>query len=155
MSNEAEPRLRRIPGVVARGHAVASGQALDSPYPEGTIALQTPVFRRLGLDISRFFAATVNIDIRPHRFRIRRAEILLRSVRWCDEHPPEDFSFSRCKLIFCSSEYDSMVYYPHPETKARHFQSDQTIEVLAPFVEGLEYGSAVAVEVDTREIEIL
>jgi hypothetical protein len=34
------------------GHGVASGQAAASPYPAGTIALQSPHFASLGLDLS-------------------------------------------------------------------------------------------------------
>ena len=34
------------------GHGVASGGSTTSPYPEGTIAMQQPLFAQLGLDLS-------------------------------------------------------------------------------------------------------
>ena len=48
-----------------------------------------------------------------------------------------------------------LIYFPHPETKERHFQSDTTVEVLAPYVEGLAPGAAVTLEVLLREVEII
>jgi hypothetical protein len=53
-------------------------------------------------------------------------------VEWTDLHPPETFSFSPCSVEFEGQEYQAYVYYPHPETKERHFQEPTMIEVLAP-----------------------
>lgn len=35
-------------GIIRRGHGVASGSAVASPYAEGTLALQIPIFLKLG-----------------------------------------------------------------------------------------------------------
>ncbi len=45
-----------VEGIIERGHQVASGMASDSPYPKGTIEMQTPFFQNLGLDLSAFFS---------------------------------------------------------------------------------------------------
>lgn len=134
---------RRVSGRVIRGHRVASGLATDSPYSAGTIETQAPVFASLGLDISGYFPATINVDISPLHFRIVTPTVRLDQVRWCDQHPPETFSFCSCRVVFSETEYRGLIYYPHPETKKLHFQDDQTVEILAPRVPGLRYGSII------------
>ena len=49
---------------------------------------------------------------------------------------------------------DGYVYYPHPDTKPRHFQPPSVIEVIAPLIEGIAYGSPVRLEVDPSEVVI-
>ncbi len=83
-----------------------------------------------------------------------RAEFTFRDVQWTDLHPPEHFSFSRCKVIFRNLEYDGWVYYPHPETKIRNFQNPSLLEVIAMPIPELAYGGEVDVLVDPAEIEI-
>lgn len=143
-----------VDGVVARGHGVASGQAPDSPYPDGTIRMQMARFRERGLDLNGIYPATLNVSIRPFRFRMVAPERTFRGVDWCDEHPPEDFSFSCCRLRYAGTTYDAFVYYPHPETKIRHYQDPHTIEVLAPWIEGLTYGDAVQLVLDADTMAV-
>ena len=135
----------RVEGTVVRGHRVASGASDSSPYADGTIAMQSPIFRRLGIDLSPFYPATINVDISPLRYSILESAKRLDRVRWCDEHPPETFSFSDCTVVYLGVEYTAMIYYPHPETKVTHFQADTVLEILAPFIPGLDYGSLIAV----------
>ena len=85
-----------VSGVVEWGYKVASGQATDSPYPGGDLEMQLPLFVKLGLDLSSFYRATLNISIRPYTFTVRNPEFTFRQVEWTTRHPPEDFSFSRC-----------------------------------------------------------
>ena len=143
-----------IPGVVERGHGVASGSAVDSPYPRGTIEMQTPFFEALGLDLSGFHPATLNISIAPRTFRMAAPAFTFRQVGWTPLIPPEDFDFSRCRLVFNRRRFDALVYFPHPETKIQHFQPASTIEVLAPFVSGIQPGMNVRLELNGREIHI-
>lgn len=144
-----------VPGVVERGYGVASGTAADSPYPRGTIEMQTPFFRALGLDLADYFPGTLNVSIAPNTFRMAAPEFTFRGVPWFPDIPPEDFSFSRCRLVAGSPAVDGLVYYPHPETKTRHEQSTSTLEILAPHVPGIRPGDAVTLELDPREIEII
>lgn len=143
-----------LPGQVERGHMVASGQAGDSPYPAGTILMQIPLFKERGLDLSPFYPATLNISIRPYTFQVVNPEHTFRRVEWTTRHPPEDFSFSRCRASFQGMTYGGWVYYPHPETKKRDFQSPSTVEVLAPFIPNLKYGDSVELGLNPDEIRV-
>ncbi|NJL45987.1 MAG: hypothetical protein HC922_10300 [Leptolyngbyaceae cyanobacterium SM2_3_12] len=143
-----------ISTTVVKGHGVASGLAADSPYPAGTIAMQMPVFQALGLDLSDMRAATLNLSLGSHSFSLISPAITFRQVTWTDRHPPEDFSFTPCGLGIAGELYPGWVYYPHPETKARHFQSNTVIEVLAPPIAGLGYGSVVELGYDPATLAI-
>ncbi len=142
-----------IPGVIVRGHGVASGQG-DSPYPRGTLEMQKPFFLARGLDLSPYYEGTLNISIAPRGFTMQRPEITFRQVEWTRLHPPEDFSFSRCLVAAGGVEAEGWVYYPHPETKIRHFQDPSMIEVIARFVPGLTYGDTVQLSLNPAEIRV-
>jgi hypothetical protein len=144
-----------IPGIIERGHGVASGSAPDSPFARGTIEMQTPFFKDLGLDLTDFYPGTLNVSIAPRTFRMKSPATTFRGVAWTPEIPPEDFSFSGCRLRFAGRRYDGLVYYPHPETKIRHYQSPSTLEILAQYIAGIGRGDAVDLEIDSREIEII
>lgn len=148
------PNWKAIAGIVQRGHQVASGQAPDSPYPQGSIEIQTPYFQALGLDISSCFKGTLNLSIQPYRFVMRQPAYTFRQVHWTTAHPPENFSFSPCQVVFQAVTYDGFVYYPHPETKARHFQDPSTLEVLASLIPQLQVGDLVELKINLAEIEI-
>jgi len=77
-----------------------------------------------------------------------------RNVAWTAHHPPEDFSFSRCALVFNGRRYDGWVYYPHPETKKEHFQDPALVEIIAARVPGMEYGSAVELLLNPDEVNV-
>ena len=141
-----------VHGVVIEGYHVASGPSKDYPY--GALDRQRPVFASRGLDLSGFFNGTLNIDIRPHTFELVRPEFTFHHVKWTDLHPPEHFSFSRCKVIFDGVEYQGWVYYPHPETKLRHFQNPSLLEVIAYPIPNIKYGDVVGVMVNPEEIVI-
>ncbi len=144
-----------VPGVVQAGHRVASGQAEDGLYPQGSIVMQTPFFLARGLDLRPFHPATLNISIAPRSFVLRAPALTFRQVAWTALHPPEDFSFSRCRVHFEGHGYSAWIYYPHPETKARHFQAPVVLEIIAPFIQGLGYGCRVVVEVQPDEVDIV
>jgi hypothetical protein len=141
-----------IPGRIAQGYRVASGPSADYPY--GALDRQRPIFASRGLDLSRYFNGTLNIDIHPHTFLMLKPEHTFRHVEWTDMHPPEHFSFSRCKVIFRNVEYDGWVYYPHPETKIRNFQNPSLLEVIAMPIPEIQYGDDVDVLVNPSEITI-
>jgi hypothetical protein len=136
---------------VQPGHQVASGRG-SSPYPAGTIALQTPCFQALGLDLTPFYPATLNLDLSPYEAVMQQPALTFRQVDWTPAHPPEDFSFSPCRLRFHGIRYDGWVYYPHPATKTRHFQNSAVLEVLAPEIPGIGYGDRLTVELNPTEI---
>jgi hypothetical protein len=139
-------------GIVIQGYRVASGPSRDYPY--GTLDKQRPIFKARGLDLEGYFNGTLNIDLRPFTFKLIKPEFTFRNVEWTDLHPPENFSFSRCKVIYKDIEYDGWVYYPHPETKLRHFQDPSLLEVIAHPIPGIKYGDEVQVCVHPDRIEV-
>ena len=131
---------------------MASGPSKDYPY--GALEKQRPFFTSRGLNLDHYFNGTLNIDIRPFEFHLLKAEYTFRNIEWTDLHPPEHFSFSRCKVIFKDVEYDGWVYYPHPVTKLRHFQNPSLLEVIAQPIPEIKYGDALDVLVNPAEITI-
>lgn len=143
-----------IAGTVQQGHQVASGSATDSPYPAGTIALQIPYFQALGLDLTACFPGTLNVSIAPYQFQLIQSPYRFKQVHWTDRHPPENFSFSACQVIFDSIRYGGWIYYPDPATKRTHFQPASTLEILAPPIRGITYGDRLTLEVNASEVKI-
>ncbi|MBP0018449.1 MAG: hypothetical protein J7647_12985 [Cyanobacteria bacterium SBLK] len=143
-----------VKGVVKPGYGVASGQGDNTPYPRGSIAMQAPFFQQLGLDLTPYFSGTLNVSIAPHQFAFIQPEYAFRQVKWYAETPPEDFSFSPCRLIFQEKTYSSLIYYPHPDTKPQHFQDRSTLEILAPLIPSIAYNSIVKIELSDRAVKI-
>jgi len=142
-----------ISGTVVAGYRVASGPSQDYPY--GSLKRQRPIFKALGLDLDSYFNGTLNIDIRPLKFEISRPQYTFEHVAWTDLHPPETFSFSRCQVIFRGLSYDGWVYYPHPETKLRHFQNPSLLEVIALPIPEIGYGDQLLAHLNPAEISLL
>ena len=137
-------------GILMRGHQVASRPSKEYPY--SSLEKQKPFFKALGLDLQEYFNGTLNISIAPFVFDMAHPEHTFELVEWTDLHPPETFSFSRCKVIFKGVEYAGWVYYPHPETKKTHFQNPSLIEVITYQITEIQYGDTLDVEVNTDEI---
>jgi len=141
-----------LKGIVVRGHQVAS-QPSDV-YPFGTIEKQKPFFRALGLNLDDCYNGSLNVSISPKTFKVLNPEYTFELVEWTDLHPPETFSFSRCTLIFNGIRFVSWVYYPHPETKIRHFDNPSVIEILTQHIPDIHYGDPVEIELDSGEIQV-
>jgi len=144
--------MSHLHGILVQDYNVASGPSADYPY--GALDRQRPIFKAGGLDLGDYFNGTLNIDIRPYTFRMVKPEFTFHHVEWTDLHPPEHFSFSRCKVIYKEIEYDGWVYYPHPETKKRNFQNPSLLEVIAHPIPEIQYGDEVQVKVNLEEIEV-
>ena len=141
-----------IRGVLVEGYRVASGPSKDYPY--GALDRQRPIFKERGLDLSGLFNGTLNINLRPFEFKILKPEFTFRHVEWTDLHPPEDFSFSRCRVIYRDVPYEGWVYYPHPETKKRNFQDPSLMEVIATPIPAILYGDELHVLLNPDRIEV-
>lgn len=146
--------LKKVTAILQRGHQVASGESADSPYPAGTIQMQIPFFKAQGLDLSSFYPATLNLSIQPAKFEIICADFCFRNVHWAEGFEAEDFSFVSCCLRYQQHSYQALIYYPHPETKKRHFQSASMIEVLAPKIPDITYGDVLILEYDDSKLTI-
>ncbi len=143
-----------LPGRVVVGYKIASGGAETSPYPAGSIAMQVPVFRELGLDLSTCFPATLNVSISPRTFAVTSPQYTFTAVKWSPHHPAENFSFSPCRIAYGDRLYSGFLYYPDPATKIDHFHDASTMEIISARIRGIRYGCQLRVSVDKDEITI-
>ena len=146
------PNWTLLTGTLARGYRVASGPSQDYPY--GALERQRPLFKARGLELDGYFNGSLNIDIRPATFSMQKPEYTFPLVEWTNLHPPETFSFSRCRVVYREIEYEGWVYYPHPETKLRNFQNPSLLEVIARPIPGIVYGEMLGAWVNTNEIGV-
>jgi hypothetical protein len=142
----------RLAGILAQGHRVASRPS--KAYPYSSLEKQKPLFKERGLDLYTYFNGTLNISIAPLEFEMTNPEFTFPLIEWTDLHPPETFSFSRCRVRFEGKEYKGWVYYPHPETKKTHFQNPSLVEVITYEIPNIHYGDAIEVELNPNEITV-
>lgn len=144
--------LRWHAATVVAGYGVASGQGEASPYPEGTIALQAPLFAARGLDLSGMFPGTLNLSFVDSRWQLSQPDASFEQLCWTDRHPPETFSFWRVGLRWRgrATPLGGLLYWPHPETKRRHHHSPDRLEVLAPWIPELSRCQDLELGVDPR-----
>lgn len=156
--------LRWHPAVLLEGHGVASGQALNagqlktSPYPKGTIAMQAPFFAALGLDLSPFWPGTLNLSFSPAELQLKNPDYLFRDLEWTHLHPPETFSFWKIRLRSVGVHdfnVPGLVYRPHPETKARHWQNSSVLEILVPYIDHIRLSELFELGVNPETIQVL
>jgi hypothetical protein len=141
-----------VNGILVQGYRVASGPSTDYPY--GALDRQRPIFKVRGLDLDGYFNGTLNIDIHPYTFTMQKPQYTFLYVEWTDLHPPEHFSFSRCRVLFGGKLYEGWVYYPHPETKERNFQNPSLVEVIAMPIRDIQYGDELKVLLNPQEIAV-
>jgi hypothetical protein len=133
-------------GVVIAGHGVASGRSVGTagnPYPQGSIAMQAPSFQAQGVDLSNCFLGTINLEIAPQTWQLVRADHRFEHLSWTHLHPPETFSFVALEVHWQGRWHAGWLYYPHPETKATHFQSRSVMELILPKLDGVQTGSTL------------
>jgi hypothetical protein len=141
-----------VEGILVRGHGVASAPSNDYPY--GTLIKQKPYFMALGLDLGGFYMGTLNISIAPRTWEMVTPDYAFHRVAWSDLHPPEDFSFSSCRILFDRHVYPGWIYYPHPQTKVRHFQDSSLIEVISEFIPTIRIGNSLSLEINNTAVRI-
>lgn len=140
---------------IVEGHRVASGLNGNPQFPGGTLKMQAPFFRALGLDLDAFHRGTMNVSISPCRYRVLKAPTTFRQVKWHPTEPAEDFSFFDVQLQRANGvAVAGKIYYPHPETKPAHFQAPDVLELLFPFVEGLCGGDEIQLRIPAEQMII-
>src|SRR5450756_606957 len=134
-------KIQIITARLVQGHRVASGLNGNPRFPGGTLRMQAPYFQALGFDITRLYLGTLNVSISPASYRVVKPRHTFRSVKWHPTEPAEDFSFFDVS-VRCpdQSRVAGFIYFPHPDTKPEHFQKPDVLELLLPYVEGLQYG---------------
>jgi len=58
-------------------------------------------------------------------------------------------------VIHKDIEYEGWIYYPHPETKLRHFQNPSLLEVIAYTIPDIKYGDELDVLLNPEEIHVM
>ena len=148
-------RWRQLRGVIQKGHQVASKRCLDPRFPEGTIQMQIPYFKKLGCDLDAYYPGTINLNISPFLFRMKKARFCFNKLRWSSNTPPEDFSLADCRILTEGGRVmNGLLYYPHPETKPEHFQNPEVMEIITSYIEGISYGQELLLEIDSQQVEI-
>ncbi len=144
----------KIKARIIPGYGAASGKSGDARYPYGTIRMQQNCFLDRGLDIRHYYMGTVNVDISPFGFEIKRPKYFFEKVKWSDHIPPENFYFFDVTLHFNNKGYAGLIYMPDPSTKVEHVQSASTLELILPEIEELNYEDEVTIELNTEQINI-
>ena len=145
-----------LTGTVMSGHGVASGRSENSPYPAGTIELQTPHFAARGIDLSDCWPGTINLSFAPFDVRVRDPDHCVSDLFWTEHHPPETFSLWRIELLLSgASPVRGWIYRPHPETKKRHWQPGSMLELLAPALPGVVTGRSVSIRDPEDRIRLI
>jgi hypothetical protein len=143
-----------INGKVVRGHGVASGSGGDPRFPAGTLALQLPIFARLGLQLEGFYHGTINVSVAPLLPQPQRPIVTYQEVQWHPGCPAEDFSFFDIKIAGAAGvAVPAYIYWPHPETKPEHFQDPHVVEILAPHLEDISEGLPARLWVDPARMK--
>jgi len=144
-----------VRGEIRSGHGVASGKGKDERYPEGTLKQQFEHFLKKGLDLGNYFRGTINLDISPSSYQIKKPKYFFKNIDWSDYIPPENFYFFDVSLSFKDKTYDGLIYMPDPETKEDHVQIPNMLELILPKIKGLSYGHIVDVTVKKSQLEII
>jgi hypothetical protein len=153
--NNSGSNVQVVKARIVEGHRVASGQNGNPVFPGGTLKMQTPFFGALGLDLARYYRGTLNVSIAPRQYHVVAPRLTYRAVKWHPTEPPEDFSFLDVHLLRDNLyPVEGLIYFPHPETKPTHFQAPDVLELLLPFVEGLDYGAEIRLEIPSTQMLI-
>lgn len=146
----------KIKGKVVPGHGVASGKGNDPRYPQGTLALQKPFFKERGLDLEQFYRGTINVDISPAIFVIKKGRYFFESINWSPHIPAENFYFFDVVVQKNNRRYKGLIYMPDPATKTDHMQNPSVLEVLLrEKIEGMETGISLLLEINTEQIKVV
>ena len=117
--------------------------------------MQIPHFLERGLDLRNHYPATLNLSLAPNGYRLEKPRLTFHQVPWHPTEPPEDFSFVDCEVRPAAGSrwFRGWIYYPHPETKPEHFQSEDVLEVLVEDeIPGLSYGYAIELRADPDQV---
>ena len=144
-----------VRGEIKSGHGVASGKGKDERYPEGTLKQQFRHFLEQGLDLSNYFMGTINLDISPNAYEIKKPKYFFKNIDWSDYIPPENFYFFDVSLYYNDKTYQGLVYMPDPETKEDHMQKPTILELILPKIKGLEYGVIVDIALKKDQLKII
>ena len=94
----------------------------------------------------------------PAELQLKNPDYLFRDLQWTHLHPPETFSFWKIRLRSVGAHdfnVPGLVYRPHPETKARHWQSSSVLEILVPYIDHIRLSEWFELGVNPETIQVL
>lgn len=116
--------------------------------------MQSPFFRKLGLDLAHYFQGTLNLCVLPYSFALGLSLYSFPAVKWSADLPAENFSFYPCRIRL-SGDFrfnECLVYWPHPSTKPGFYQEPSILEVLAPRIAGVSYGTKLELSGNAKNL---
>ena len=145
--------IQKVGFVVVPGRGAASGKR---EYQDlgGSIRAQKPLFKQRGVDLDAFYEATLNLKIAARGFEVLQPLFRIRDLLWLPGYPGENFDLCNCCVSVAGVTYPALTYYPRPETKGPYAEPapDDIVEVLAPFVPGLTYGTRGHLMIDAAQL---
>ena len=82
-----------VRGEIKSGYGVASGKGKDARYPEGILKQQFKHFLERGLDLSNYFVGTINLDISPCSYEIKKPKYFFQEHRLVGFYSSGEFLF--------------------------------------------------------------
>lgn len=147
--------MNSIAFMVVKGYQVASGLANDPTYPQGTISAQLPLFEKLGFHHSQsLFHGTINAKFDCQAVTLNHSDYYFKQIKWHSFMPAENFSLSKCEILSDQSTYNAFIYQPHAGTKVAHFQPANQLELIAPFIHNITYGSMLTLRYKSEMLTI-
>lgn len=146
----------RLIGEVIKGHQVASGLAENTPFTTGTISLQKPLFKRLGLNLSKMYAGTINLQFPVASLSIVKAHYAFDDIKWHEDVPAECFQFIACQVRHHKSKVwlSAYIYQPVKETKIGHHQPENVLEILTSKIDNLRYGDKIELRLADKMLSV-
>ena len=137
----------KIKGKITTGYGIASGKTDDTRFSMGTIHMQAPFFKKLGLDFTNYFKGTLNVDIAPYCYQVNYPKHYFKNVKWTPNIPSENFYFFDVTADFKGETYLGLIYLPDPITKVAHLQPKTVIEIILPFIKDIRAGDKILLEI--------
>ena len=159
--------IKYIEGIVVKGRGVAGGEG----YPDEeltdvvfaalqpsrvktthTISKQRPYFERTIDGFSEIHNGTINVEISPKFFEILNPDYKVEDCPWVEGYL-ESFQFVKVELVHNTHSYNGLVYFPmSPELKAH--KENNIFELLAPFIEGVNYGDKILIKYNSSKLRV-
>ena len=132
---------------------------MDRRFPDGSIRMQLPHFKKRGLDLNSYFswnfvAGTLNLSFAPQTYDILKPEYFMEQVRWTEELPSENFYLSPASVVFRNTTYLAMIYIPDPATKITHFNPPTMVDVICEPIKDIGYGDEVTLSYNPEAIRL-
>jgi hypothetical protein len=138
---------------ITHGYGVAS--KAGKLYPAGTIELQYPFFKQLGLDLGHYYGGTLNLSIAPKTYKINNPTHTFLDVDWYPARgKTENFLFCDCAIKVTNGYVQAYVYQPDIKTKIEHFDDPHALQIISPFIAELNDSEKVLLFLKSSQCSI-